>query len=161
MDRQLLEVRRAFTQKIAKLERDMRFLKRRVQFPGAVCSRRRVDIGPRIPSTDRALISCDLAPGRWRIDFTAQVHPTANCSITFQALGYNPDGGATTAQNDAFALGWASFLSTTGDVVTLPMAGHGIGDWPTGGRVDLALTVSGGTVSVLTIDVLSLIATPV
>lgn len=68
MDRQLLEMGRALRQRILKLERDVRFLRRRVRFPGAMQEVRIADLNSlAVPSAVTVVGSIDVDAGRWLV----------------------------------------------------------------------------------------------
>ena len=89
MDRQLLEMGRALRQRLLKLERDVRFLRRRVRFPGAMQS---VDVADLIdfplPSST-VVASINLDPGRWLVITEAMLWMTS---------GFNGTEGITVFQ---------------------------------------------------------------
>jgi hypothetical protein len=90
MDRQLLEMRRALRQRILKLERDVRFLRRRVRFPGSMQEVSIEDLASlAVPSAVTVVGSVDVDSGRWLAISEATL---------VKNTGFNGTEGLTVAQ---------------------------------------------------------------
>ena len=90
MDRQLLEMGRALRQRILKLERDVRFLRRRVRFPGATQALTLADLNSvSVPGITTVVGSIDVDPGRWLAITEAAL---------FKSTGFNGTEGLTITQ---------------------------------------------------------------
>jgi hypothetical protein len=89
VDRQLLEMRRALQQRLLLLERNVRFLKRRVRYPGAMQSCDCPDLVAFPLPSDMVVGSITVDPGRWLVVTEAML---------FKSVGYNGTEGLTVQQ---------------------------------------------------------------
>lgn len=163
MDYSLLEQKRAFIQRIIEVEKSLRFLQKRVRFPGKVKYAQTPTVVTNNPTALAGFtaLSLDLAPGTWTIEARSQMIAPQNVNMTMIAKGFDTGGNEIAELNDEFNLGYAEWLSSATTTFTVPASSFGVGTWPEGGRVDLTLHVSGGAAASVTWEHVWLSATPV
>lgn len=162
--RNLPEATRAREQLDRRLLRRIRFLERRVRYPGRL---RSVQVGGGgfvpipVPSTEYVYASLDLPAGRWKIDSVANYLASGVLHVEIYPLGYDRDGVPTTEQNENHELGYGQWFADSGAEyrVTTPTIGSGV--WPDGGRVDLTISVTSPFTPALDLEVSWLFATPI
>jgi hypothetical protein len=99
VDRQILEMRRALQQRLLRLERNVRFLKRRVRYPGAMQSCDCDDLLSFPLPSDMVVGSITVDPGRWLVITEAMLFKSVNFNgtegLTVEQVVRSTDGSLT------------------------------------------------------------------
>lgn len=160
--RDLPEQSNSLSKRLEKIEKQLRWLRKRVRFPGK--SRfvflESITTSNSTPSSGVVAASIDLEPGTWKIEGRAQLNPPQNASLTMIPWAYDHDGISMDDLNFTGQLGFGAWLTTAAGTFAVPLTVLGIGTWPTGGRVDLQLHASGGASPLIGWEQLYLIAIP-
>lgn len=158
----LPELTNSLAVRLTRIEKELRWLRRRVRFPGRTRYKfvESVVTSNSTPSSGVVATSIDLEPGAWKIEARTQINPPQNASLTMIPWAYDMDGHEIDEINLTGRLGYAAWLSTVAGTFSVPLTVVGFGRWPEGGRIDLQFHAAGGASPLIGWEQVFLIAVP-